>query len=238
MCPFSPATRRLTRSSASSGEQESSHTHERAPLTMAGSSVQPDEDTWPGVTALPDYKPTFPQWDPVDLRLSSETWTTTLTTSSAKRSSSTRPTGSQVGWVTRCARTLADHPQPSARSTTLTSQQPSLSCSLKARCSDPARIDSSCTGSQAGGHCVLLPYHDVLYLLRCRFGHLSPIRSLPIQASSIRLDPHRLRRLAHPRTCRHPKHKSNPLSWCPCLVGPTPQALWDGSAHHGRAPGS
>lgn len=22
----------------------------------------PNEDTWPGVTSLPDYKPTFPNW--------------------------------------------------------------------------------------------------------------------------------------------------------------------------------
>jgi serine/threonine protein kinase len=22
----------------------------------------PDEESWPGVTALPDYKPTFPKW--------------------------------------------------------------------------------------------------------------------------------------------------------------------------------
>lgn len=27
----------------------------------------PDEDVWPGVGGLPDYKPTFPQWHPVDL---------------------------------------------------------------------------------------------------------------------------------------------------------------------------
>ncbi|KAG8854549.1 Cyclin-dependent kinase catalytic subunit [Tulasnella sp. 330] len=28
----------------------------------------PNEDSWPGVTALPDYKSTFPQWSPQDLR--------------------------------------------------------------------------------------------------------------------------------------------------------------------------
>ncbi|WVF67075.1 cyclin-dependent kinase 1 [Kwoniella sp. CBS 6097] len=27
----------------------------------------PDEDVWPGVRSLPDYKPTFPQWNAVDL---------------------------------------------------------------------------------------------------------------------------------------------------------------------------
>lgn len=27
----------------------------------------PNEETWPGVSQLPDYKPTFPQWAPVDL---------------------------------------------------------------------------------------------------------------------------------------------------------------------------
>lgn len=27
----------------------------------------PDEDSWPGVTNLPDYKPTFPRWDPQSL---------------------------------------------------------------------------------------------------------------------------------------------------------------------------
>jgi len=27
----------------------------------------PDEDVWPGVRQLPDYKPSFPQWSPVDL---------------------------------------------------------------------------------------------------------------------------------------------------------------------------
>lgn len=27
----------------------------------------PDEDVWPGVRGLPDYKPTFPQWHPVEL---------------------------------------------------------------------------------------------------------------------------------------------------------------------------
>ncbi|KAK8861407.1 cyclin-dependent kinase 1 [Kwoniella newhampshirensis] len=28
----------------------------------------PDEEVWPGVKSLPDYKPTFPQWNPVDLK--------------------------------------------------------------------------------------------------------------------------------------------------------------------------
>jgi cyclin-dependent kinase len=28
----------------------------------------PNEDTWPGVQALPDYKSTFPQWHPVALK--------------------------------------------------------------------------------------------------------------------------------------------------------------------------
>ncbi|WVQ79056.1 cyclin-dependent kinase 1 [Cryptococcus sp. DSM 104549] len=27
----------------------------------------PDEEVWPGVKSLPDYKPTFPQWHPVEL---------------------------------------------------------------------------------------------------------------------------------------------------------------------------
>ncbi|ODO09419.1 cyclin-dependent kinase 1 [Cryptococcus amylolentus CBS 6273] len=27
----------------------------------------PDEDVWPGVRSLPDYKPTFPQWSPINL---------------------------------------------------------------------------------------------------------------------------------------------------------------------------
>ena len=27
----------------------------------------PNEDVWPGVSALPDYKPTFPQWSPQSL---------------------------------------------------------------------------------------------------------------------------------------------------------------------------
>jgi hypothetical protein len=27
----------------------------------------PNEEAWPGVTSLPDYKPTFPQWNGVDL---------------------------------------------------------------------------------------------------------------------------------------------------------------------------
>lgn len=26
----------------------------------------PDEDTWPGVTSFPDFKPSFPQWAKVD----------------------------------------------------------------------------------------------------------------------------------------------------------------------------
>jgi cyclin-dependent kinase len=28
----------------------------------------PDEDVWPGVSGLPDYKATFPQWNAVDLK--------------------------------------------------------------------------------------------------------------------------------------------------------------------------
>lgn len=28
----------------------------------------PDEDIWPGVRSLPDYKSTFPQWHPHDLK--------------------------------------------------------------------------------------------------------------------------------------------------------------------------
>lgn len=28
----------------------------------------PDEDVWPGVKSLPDYKPTFPQWHAVPLK--------------------------------------------------------------------------------------------------------------------------------------------------------------------------
>lgn len=27
----------------------------------------PNEEVWPGVSQLPDYKPTFPQWSAVDL---------------------------------------------------------------------------------------------------------------------------------------------------------------------------
>ncbi|NXU60017.1 CDK2 kinase, partial [Turnix velox] len=27
----------------------------------------PDEVSWPGVSSLPDYKPTFPHWGPQDL---------------------------------------------------------------------------------------------------------------------------------------------------------------------------
>ena len=27
----------------------------------------PNEDSWPGVKQLPDYKPTFPQWSPQNL---------------------------------------------------------------------------------------------------------------------------------------------------------------------------
>lgn len=27
----------------------------------------PSESTWPGVSQLPDFKPTFPQWGPSDL---------------------------------------------------------------------------------------------------------------------------------------------------------------------------
>ena len=27
----------------------------------------PNEDVWPGVTSLPDYKPSFPQWQPKQL---------------------------------------------------------------------------------------------------------------------------------------------------------------------------
>lgn len=27
----------------------------------------PNEDTWPGVTQLPDYKSSFPKWSPHDL---------------------------------------------------------------------------------------------------------------------------------------------------------------------------
>lgn len=28
----------------------------------------PDEETWPGVRSMPDYKSTFPQWSAVDLK--------------------------------------------------------------------------------------------------------------------------------------------------------------------------
>jgi cyclin-dependent kinase len=28
----------------------------------------PEEEVWPGVSTLPDYKSTFPQWHPVDLK--------------------------------------------------------------------------------------------------------------------------------------------------------------------------
>lgn len=27
----------------------------------------PNEEVWPGVSQLPDYKPSFPKWNPVDL---------------------------------------------------------------------------------------------------------------------------------------------------------------------------
>ena len=30
----------------------------------------PDDEVWPGVTSLPDYKPTFPKWQPVSLQKS------------------------------------------------------------------------------------------------------------------------------------------------------------------------
>jgi cyclin-dependent kinase len=33
------------------------------PLSLLGT---PDEETWPGVTSFPDFKPSFPQWAKVD----------------------------------------------------------------------------------------------------------------------------------------------------------------------------
>ncbi|MCD7469508.1 Cell division control protein 2 [Datura stramonium] len=41
----------------------------RAPEILLGSRVvgTPNEDTWPGVTSLPDYKSAFPKWPPKDL---------------------------------------------------------------------------------------------------------------------------------------------------------------------------
>ena len=38
--------------------------HDRADISILGT---PDEEIWPGVRALPDYKTTFPQWSAVDL---------------------------------------------------------------------------------------------------------------------------------------------------------------------------
>lgn len=37
------------------------------PVLMTRILGTPDEDNWPGVTGLPDYKSTFPQWSAVPL---------------------------------------------------------------------------------------------------------------------------------------------------------------------------
>ena len=44
-------------------------THSNIRLTLRSSRIMgtPNEDKWPGVSQLPDYKPTFPQWPGTDL---------------------------------------------------------------------------------------------------------------------------------------------------------------------------
>ena len=52
-------TRKLTRSSKSSGMSQSSYEIQANCSSILGT---PDENTWPGVTSFPDFKPSFPQW--------------------------------------------------------------------------------------------------------------------------------------------------------------------------------
>ena len=52
-------TRRLTRSSKSSGISQSSCQVQANHYSILGT---PDENTWPGVTSHPDFKPSFPKW--------------------------------------------------------------------------------------------------------------------------------------------------------------------------------
>lgn len=74
---------RLTRSSGFSGEcigdralgrlRTSADVRHQHLLIIVAWSIShsvlgtPNEDIWPGVSTLPDYKSTFPQWHPVDL---------------------------------------------------------------------------------------------------------------------------------------------------------------------------
>lgn len=71
--PFSPrcalashsslVTRRLMRFSRSSGESSNPIAWFYGLMFFIHSVLgTPDEDSWPGVTSLPDYKPTFPKW--------------------------------------------------------------------------------------------------------------------------------------------------------------------------------
>lgn len=69
---FSLAIRKLTRFSESSGEpvfgiwnyDEDGET-DILSFRLLGT---PDEEVWPGVTALPDFKTSFPQWGAKDIR--------------------------------------------------------------------------------------------------------------------------------------------------------------------------
>lgn len=66
------ATLRLTRSSRSSGNT----LHNQIGLTEQQLTIDvrsrilgtPSEETWPGVTQLPDYKDTFPRWSKQELK--------------------------------------------------------------------------------------------------------------------------------------------------------------------------
>jgi len=63
LAPLAPARARHTGTSLTSW-MSATMINVRAACSLLGT---PNEDIWPGVSQLPDYKPTFPQWNAVDL---------------------------------------------------------------------------------------------------------------------------------------------------------------------------
>lgn len=59
-------TLKLTRSSKYFGALGSLLLMETHPYSCSALGT-PDDRTWPGISELPDYKPTFPQWSPQPL---------------------------------------------------------------------------------------------------------------------------------------------------------------------------
>ena len=160
----------------------------------------PNEETWPGVSQLPDYKPTFPQWAPVDLaravpaldahgidllrvrvRASPDAEKKAdlvATLHDSKPSSTILPTDFPVSRGTFHSHPAADHrsllaQQPSEHSSTTTSAHIKTARATPREAVQSASAAASAQHNLCPGATHIGPDHRPSRTLGCRFTHFA-----------------------------------------------------------------